>query len=299
LYDSNEVNRREMMSFFMRTKVQQKTVPLPLQKQNTTMDKRTTDALARLVDIMDELREKCPWDREQTIESLRKNTIEETYELVDAIDEGDLQHLREELGDLLLHIVFYSKIGSEKGAFTLADVAEGISDKLVYRHPHVFADVHADTPEAVKHNWEELKQREGSKKRRGVLAGVPRGLPAMVKAFRVGEKAAAVGFDWERREDVWDKVREESAELAAEIEAGERERTIDELGDLFFALVNAARLYDIDPEAALERTNRKFIARFNHMETRAAELGRSLGEMTLPEMETLWQEAKTITCITK
>jgi XTP/dITP diphosphohydrolase len=257
------------------------------------MDKRTTDALARLLDIMDELREKCPWDREQTIESLRKNTIEETYELADAIDEGNLQHVREELGDLLLHIVFYSKIGSEQGAFTLADVAEGISDKLVYRHPHVFGDVQAETSADVKHNWEALKQREG-RKRRGVLAGVPKALPAMVKAFRVGEKAAATGFDWERREDVWDKVREEADELSAEIGAGDKAKATDELGDLFFALINAARLYGIDPEAALERTNRKFIKRFNHMEARAEAAGRELGDMTLAEMDSLWNEAKKI-----
>ena len=257
------------------------------------MDQRTTDALARLVDIMDELRVKCPWDREQTIASLRKNTIEETYELADAIDEGNMQHIREELGDLLLHLVFYSKIGSEQGAFTLADVAEGISDKLVYRHPHVFGEVQAETSADVKHNWEALKQQEG-KKRRGVLAGVPKALPAMVKAFRVGEKAAATGFDWEHREDVWDKVREEAAELKVEISAGDREKATDELGDLFFALINAARLYGIDPEAALERTNRKFISRFGHMEARAEEQGRTLGGMTLAEMEELWQEAKTI-----
>ncbi len=255
------------------------------------MDKRTTDALARLLDIMDELREKCPWDREQTIESLRKNTIEETYELADAIDEGNLGHVCEELGDLLLHIVFYSKIGSEKGAFTLADVADGISDKLVYRHPHVFGEVQAETSADVKHNWEALKQREG-KKRRGVLAGVPKGLPAMVKAFRVGEKAAAVGFDWEHREDVWDKVREEAGELEVELRAGDSDRAADELGDLLFALVNAARLYGIDPEAALERTNRKFIGRFGHMEARAEAAGRNLSDMNIDEMDTLWNEAK-------
>lgn len=255
------------------------------------MDKKTADALARLVDIMGELREKCPWDREQTMESLRKNTIEETYELVDAIDEGNPAHVCEELGDLLLHIVFYSQIGSETGAFDLADVAAGISDKLVYRHPHVFSDVHADTPEQVKHNWEELKQREG-KKRKGVLSGVPRSLPAMVKAYRVGEKAASLGFDWEKREDVWDKVREESDELAAEISAGNRRGTEEEFGDLFFALVNAARLYNVDPEQALERTNKKFIRRFNYIESKAAESGRELGGMTLAEMDVLWNEAK-------
>jgi XTP/dITP diphosphohydrolase len=258
------------------------------------MDKRTTEALARLVEIMDVLREKCPWDREQTIQSLRKNTIEETYELAGAIDEGDMTHIREELGDLLLHIVFYSKIGAEQGAFTLADVADGISDQLVYRHPHVFADVHAETPEEVKHNWEALKAREG-KKRKGVLSGVPEGLPALVKAFRIGEKAAATGFDWERREDVWAKVHEEAAEFKAEMTAGDHEKATDEFGDLLFALVNAARLYGIDPEAALERTNRKFIHRFGYMEKQAQAAGRELSGMTLAEMETLWQAAKTET----
>ncbi len=276
-----------------------KTVPLGDKFRKTDMDNRTAEALSRLLEIMDELREKCPWDREQTIESLRKNTIEETYELADAIDEGNMQHIREELGDLLLHIVFYSKIGSEQGAFTLADVADGISDKLVYRHPHVFGDVNAETSDEVRHNWEALKQREGrnadsEKKRRGVLAGVPKGLPAMVKAFRVGEKAAATGFDWERREDVWGKVREECGELEAEFAAGDKEKATDELGDLFFALVNAARLYGIDPEAALERTNRKFISRFGYMESCAEAAGRPLGEMSLDEMEAIWQEAKTI-----
>jgi XTP/dITP diphosphohydrolase len=171
-------------------------------------------------------------------------------------------------------------------------VANGISDKLVYRHPHVFADVHAETPEEVKHNWEQLKQREGTKKRRGVLAGVPKALPAMVKAYRVGEKAAATGFDWEQREDVWDKVREEAAELQAEIRAGDHARTEEEFGDLFFALINAARLYGVDPEQALERTNKKFIYRFNYMEAKALEAGRNLADMTLAEMDTLWNEAK-------
>ncbi|MDR1671316.1 MAG: nucleoside triphosphate pyrophosphohydrolase [Alistipes sp.] len=260
------------------------------------MDKRTTDALARLVDIMDTLREKCPWDREQTIASLRKNTIEETYELADAIDSGNLDHVREELGDLLLHIVFYSKIGAEQSAFTLADVAEGISDKLVYRHPHVFGDTRADTSDDVRHNWEALKTREksagGTAQKRATLAGVPRALPAVIKALRIGEKAAAVGFDWKRREDVWDKVHEEAAEFEAEIVAGDRERAAGEFGDLLFALINAARLYNIDPEAALERTNRKFIARFNFMEQTAAAQGRELNGMSLAEMEALWQESK-------
>jgi XTP/dITP diphosphohydrolase len=259
------------------------------------MDKKTADALSRLIDIMDELREKCPWDREQTISSLRKNTIEETYELADAIDSGDMSHIREELGDLLLHIVFYSKIGSEQKAFTLADVADGISDKLVYRHPHVFGDVRADTSDDVRHNWEALKTREKAANggaRRATLAGVPKALPAVVKALRIGEKAAAVGFDWQQREDVWDKVREEAGEFKAEIVAGDTDKATDEFGDLMFALINAARLYNIDPEAALERTNRKFIARFNHMERSAADSGRSLSDLSLPEMEELWQNAQ-------
>jgi XTP/dITP diphosphohydrolase len=255
------------------------------------MDKTTADELARLIEIMDRLRVECPWDREQTIATLRKNTLEETYELADAIDEGDMAHIREELGDLMLHIVFYSKIGSEQGAFTLADVARGVSDKLVYRHPHVFGEVQVENSGDGQHPWEALKQTEGTK-RRGVLAGVPKALPAMVKAFRVGEKAAAAGFDWERREDVWNKVREEAAELKAEIAAGDTEKATDELGDLMFALVNAARLYDIDPEAALEHTNRKFISRFGYMEARAEAAGRELRQMTLAEMEALWQEAK-------
>lgn len=255
------------------------------------MDKITAEELERLIDIMDELRVKCPWDREQTIESLRKNTIEEVYELADAIDEGDLQHVREELGDLLLHVVFYSKIGTEKGAFTLADVARGISDKLVYRHPHVFGNAAAETSEQVKHNWEALKQKE-IKRKKGVLSGVPRALPAMVKAYRIGEKAAAVGFDWEKREDVWAKVHEEADELRAEIEAGDEDRASGEFGDLMFALINAARLHGIDPEAALERTNCKFMTRFGHMEASAEALQRNLSGMTLEEMEQLWQNAK-------
>lgn len=244
--------------------------------------------------IMDELREKCPWDREQTFESLRNNTIEETFELVDAITDGDMKNIREELGDLLLHIVFYSKMGEETGSFDFADVANGVCDKLVYRHPHVFGDVHADTPDEVKHNWELLKLKEKNKKNRGVLGGVPRSLPAMVKAYRIGEKAASAGFDWEKREDVWDKVKEEIAETEAEMAAGDKDKTEAELGDLFFALINASRLYGIDPEQALERTNKKFIKRFAHIEQAARESGKQLAEMTLAEMESAWCEAKNL-----
>lgn len=252
--------------------------------------------MARLLEVMDELREKCPWDREQTFESLRNNTIEETFELTDAITDGNMDNIREELGDLLLHIVFYSKMGDEQGAFDLGDVANSLCDKLVYRHPHVFGDVQADDSDTVIHNWEMLKLAEKKKKdrkeQRGVLSGVPRSLPAMVKAYRIGEKAAAAGFDWEKREDVWEKVKEEVGELQYEIETMDHAKMEAEFGDVFFALINAARLYNIDPETALERCNRKFIHRFNHIERRADEQGKNLGDMTLDEMEGYWQEAK-------
>ena len=253
-------------------------------------DKRAAATL-RLLKIMDELRAKCPWDRKQTFETLRGNTIEETYELADAILDRNMEGIREELGDLMLHIVFYSKLGAEAGAFDYADVVDGLCDKLIYRHPHVYGDIHASTPDAVKENWEALKLRK-KKRRSGTLGGVPRSLPALVKALRIGEKAAATGFDWERREDVWAKVREEAAEVEAEMGSQDRERLEGEFGDLFFALVNAARLYGIDPESALERTNKKFIRRFNYMEERAAAKGHTLHELPLAEMEALWQEAK-------
>lgn len=248
-------------------------------------------ATARLLEVMDTLRRECPWDREQTFDTLRNNTIEEVYELADAITDKNMEGIKEELGDLLLHVAFYSKLGDEQGAFDYTDVANGVCDKLIYRHPHVYGDIHADTPEEVKQNWEALKLRK-KKRKSGTLGGVPVSLPAMVKAFRVGEKAAAVGFDWEKREDVWTKVREELREVDAEIEAKDRERLTDEMGDLFFALINACRLYGIDPEGALERTNKKFIRRFNHIEQRAEEQGRSLSEMTLAEMDGYWNEAK-------
>ena len=255
------------------------------------MEDKRLAAFGRLLDIMDELREKCPWDREQTIESLRNNTIEETFELADAIAEGDYDAIRQELGDLLLHIVFYAKIGDEQERFDITQVIDGICEKLIYRHPHVFGTVEADTPGQVMQNWEQLKLKE-KKRRGGVLGGVPRSLPTMVKAFRIGEKAASAGFDWEKKEDVWAKVREEVGEVEAEMARGDRERLESEFGDIFFALVNAARLYDIDPEMALERTNKKFIHRFNHIEQRATEASIPLKDLTLERMEEWWQEAK-------
>ena len=248
-------------------------------------------ATARLLEVMDTLRRECPWDREQTFDTLRNNTIEEVYELADAITDKNMEGVKEELGDLLLHVAFYSKLGDEQGAFDYTDVANGVCDKLIYRHPHVYGDIHADTPEQVKQNWEALKLRK-KKRKSGTLGGVPVSLPAMVKAFRVGEKAASVGFDWQKREDVWSKVREELREVDAEIEAKDKERLTDEMGDLFFALINACRLYGIDPEGALERTNKKFIRRFNHIEQRAEQQGKTLSQMTLSEMDGYWNEAK-------
>ena len=250
-------------------------------------------ATSRLLDVMDKLRAECPWDREQTFDSLRNNTIEETYELADAITDKNMEVIKEELGDLLLHVVFYSKLGEEEGAFNYTDVANGVCDKLIYRHPHVYGDIHADTPEEVKQNWEALKLRKKNRKS-GALGGVPVSLPAMVKAYRVGEKAAATGFDWEQKEDVWAKVKEELMEVDAELEAKDHERLTDEMGDLFFALINACRLYGIDPEGALERTNKKFIRRFNHVERRAEEQGKTLRDMTLAEMDSYWDEAKAL-----
>ena len=245
------------------------------------------------MDVMDKLRAECPWDREQTFDSLRNNTIEETYELADAITDKNMEGIKEELGDLLLHVVFYSKLGEEQGEFNYTDVANAVCDKLIYRHPHVYGDIHADTPEQVKQNWEALKLRK-KKRKSGTLGGVPVSLPAMVKAFRIGEKAAATGFDWEHKEDVWAKVKEELMEVDAELEAKDKEKLTDEMGDLFFALINACRLYGIDPEGALERTNKKFIRRFEHLEHRAEEQGKSLHEMTLQEMDGYWNEAKEI-----
>lgn len=249
-------------------------------------------AFERLLKIMDELREKCPWDREQTLESLRNLTIEETYELADAIMDHDLEEVRKELGDLMLHIVFYSKIGSEEKSFDVADVLNGVCDKLVFRHPHVFGEQKVKDSEEVLQNWEELKLKEGN---RSVLAGVPVSLPAMIKAHRIQDKVRAVGFDWDHREQVWDKVTEEINEVKFELMNGQdKSKTEGEVGDLLFSIINAARLYDVEPETALERTNRKFIHRFKYLEKKANELGKSLTEMSLEEMEAIWQEAKSI-----
>lgn len=253
--------------------------------------KEKTEAFARLLEIMDELREKCPWDKEQTLESLRKLTIEETYELADAILNHDLNGVKKELGDLMLHIVFYAKIGSEQGAFDMGDVLNSINEKLIYRHPHVFSDVNVANSHEVEQNWESLKLKEkGGNKR--VLEGVPTALPALVKANRIQEKASGVGFDWEAREQVWDKVREEIEELSYEIEKVDRDKIEAEFGDLFFALVNAARLYGIDPETALERTNLKFTKRFNYLESQTIQKGKDLKQMSLAEMDVYWDEAK-------
>lgn len=255
------------------------------------MEDKRLKATARLLEVMNTLRRECPWDREQTFDSLRSNTIEETYELADAITDHNMEGIKEELGDLLLHVVFYSKLGEEEGAFDFGDVADALCDKLIYRHPHVYGDIHANTPDQVKENWEALKLRKKNR-RSGTLGGVPRSLPAMVKAYRMGEKAAGAGFDWEQKEDVWDKVREELGEVEVEMKSGSKTDLEGEFGDLLFALVNACRLYGVDPESALERTNKKFIQRFNYMEERAAAKGHTLHEMSLGAMEELWQEAK-------
>lgn len=257
---------------------------------NNSREKKL-EAFGRLLDILDELRVKCPWDRKQTNESLRPNTIEETMELADAIMDEDIEKIRKELGDVLLHIVFYAKIGDEKGQFDIADVCDALCEKLIYRHPHVFGNEKADTAAQVLKNWELIKmsEKDGNKM---VLSGVPRSLPSLIKAERVQEKAANVGFDWQRREDVWDKVKEELAEVEAELCGNDEADLEKEFGDLFFSLVNAARLYGVRPDNALERTNRKFIARFNYIEQRANEQGRHINELTLAEMDELWNEAK-------
>lgn len=249
------------------------------------------EAFGRLLDIMDELREKCPWDREQTNESLRANTIEETYELSEAILANDNDEIKKELGDLLLHVVFYSKIGQEKEAFDVADVCNAICDKLIFRHPHVFGDTKADSAGSVEKSWEQIKLKEKGGNTT-VLEGVPASLPTLVKAYRVQDKARNYGFDWAERQQVWDKVKEELGELEQEIERMDADRTEAEFGDLLFAIVNAARLYEVNPDNALERTNRTFIRRFTYIEKKAKEGGRSLRDMSLDEMEELWQEAK-------
>lgn len=244
----------------------------------------------RLLQIMDELREKCPWDRKQTIHTLRQQTIEELYELTDAVTDENWQGICEELGDLLLHIVFYAKIGAEKDQFTIEDVIDGICEKLIARHPHIYGDVKAGTEEEVKQNWEKLKLKEGKS---SVLSGVPRALPALVKAIRLQEKAKQVGFEWENPKQVWDKVREETDELQEAIAMQDHDKMEDELGDFLFSIVNYSRFLHIDAENALERTNKKFIYRFKRMEEEAKKSGASLADMALPEMDTLWNKIKT------
>jgi MazG family protein len=251
---------------------------------------KSLEEFSRLLDIMDELRAKCPWDMKQTNESLRKLTIEETYELAEAIFSGSDEAIKNELGDLMLHLVFYAKIGAEKGVFTMADVLEGINDKLTYRHPHVFGDVKVSGASEVEENWEQLKIKEDNGFK-PVLSGVPASLPAIVKANRIQEKVRGVGFDWERREQIWDKVLEEISELKEEIENHNTESIESELGDVLFSIINASRLYEIDPEAALEKTNRKFIKRFNYLEKETLTKGISLHDMSLDEMNVIWEEA--------
>jgi|TARA_B110000238_G_scaffold201040_1_gene254179 XTP/dITP diphosphohydrolase len=246
-------------------------------------------AFNRLLDIMDELREKCPWDKKQTLESLRHLTIEETYELADAILDNDLEEIKKELGDVLLHIVFYAKIGSEKKAFDIGDVANSISDKLIDRHPHIYGDVEVENEEDVKRNWELLKLKEGKK---SVLEGVPKNLPAVVKASRIQEKVAGVGFDWEEPAQVWEKVQEELEELNEEIKRGNKENTEKEFGDVLFSMINYARFIDVNPENALEKTNKKFINRFQFLEKAVKKEGRSLSDMTLTEMDVYWEKSK-------
>jgi len=248
-------------------------------------------AFDRLLTIMDELREQCPWDKKQTLQTLRHLTIEETYELGDAILENDLKEVKNELGDLLLHIVFYARIGSETNSFDIADVANSICDKLINRHPHIYGDVSVANEEDVKRNWENIKLKEG---KNSVLEGVPNSLPALVKANRIQEKVAGVGFDWERPEQVFEKVKEELSELQEEVNAGNKDKLEAEFGDVLFSIVNYARFLDINPENALERTNKKFIKRFQYLEGKAKEHKKSLKEMSLAEMDVYWEEAKKI-----
>jgi MazG family protein len=248
-------------------------------------------AFDRLLTIMDELREKCPWDRKQTMESLRHLTIEETYELGDAILENDLEEVKNELGDVLLHLVFYAKIGSETEHFDIADVCNSICEKLIYRHPHIYADVEVADEEEVKRNWENLKLKEG---RTSVLEGVPKSLPALVKANRIQDKVSGVGFDWEEPQQVFEKVKEELDELQHEVSADNKDRIEAEFGDVLFSMINYARFLKVDPENALERTNKKFIKRFQYIEAKSKEIGKSLKEMTLSEMDVFWEEAKKV-----
>ena len=249
------------------------------------------EAYGRFLDILSELRQKCPWDRKQTNQSLRPNTIEEVYELCDALAQNDTNEICKELGDVLLHVGFYALIASEKGEFDMKDVCDKLCDKLIYRHPHVFGEVKAETAGQVSENWEQLKLREkGGNK--SVLAGVPSALPALIKAYRIQDKARNVGFDWEEREQVWDKVREEFGELQVEIAQMDKDKAEGEFGDLLFSIINAGRLYGINPENALERTNQKFIRRFNYLEDNTIKQGQNLNDMSLEEMDAIWNEAK-------
>ena len=246
-------------------------------------------SLSNLLDIMDELREKCPWDKKQTLESLRHLTIEETYELADAILENDLDEVKKELGDLLLHIVFYAKIGSETNHFDIADVADSIAEKLIHRHPHIYGDVQVQDEEEVKRNWEKLKLKEG---KNSVLEGVPKSLPALVKASRIQDKVAGVGFDWEEPKQVWEKVQEELNELNEEVEKGNTDNIEAEFGDVLFSMINYARFINVNPENALERTNKKFIKRFQYLEVEAKKENKELSDMTLTEMDVFWEKSK-------
>lgn len=255
------------------------------------------EAFDRLLTIMDELRENCPWDKKQTLETLRHLTIEETYELSDAIIENDLDEIRKELGDLMLHNVFYARIASEKKAFDIADVLNGVCNKLIERHPHIYGDVEAKDEKTVKENWEKIKLKEKGNKNTSVLGGVPKSLPALVKAMRIQEKARGIGFDWEKKEQVWEKVEEEMQEFKAEFnvedsEDIDKEKAQQEFGDLLFSLINYARFIDINPEEALERTNKKFIKRFQFLERESAKDGKSISNMTLAEMDEYWEKAK-------
>lgn len=253
-----------------------------------------TEAFGRMLDILDILRVKCPWDAKQTYDSLRPNTIEETYELTEALFNKDIPNIRKELGDVLLHVAFYAKIASEYGDFDIADVCNALCDKLIFRHPHVFGDTSADTAEKVAENWEQIKLKEKGGNRT-VLSGVPGALPALIKANRIQEKVRNVGFDWEHPSQVWDKVYEELGEARQEAEAGNQDALEAEIGDLLFSVINAARLYNVNPENALERTNKKFIRRFTFLEQKARQLGKSLKDMTLAEMDRYWEEAKQVT----
>ena len=253
--------------------------------------KEQLEAFNRFLDILDVLRVQCPWDHKQTNESLRPNTIEETYELCEALMKDQPEEICKELGDVLLHVAFYAKIGSEKGQFDWKDVCDKLSDKLIFRHPHIFGDVKAETAEQVAENWEQLKRREkGGNKT--VLSGVPAALPSLIKAYRIQDKARNVGFDWEERSQVWDKVKEEIAEFEAEVENMDKDKAEAEFGDVMFSLINAARLYKINPENALERTNQKFIRRFTYLEEHTLKQGKELKDMTLEEMDKYWNEAK-------